>query len=271
MSSLLAALGKTDADLLVPAATPDGRGNRVCIWGPEGTGKTHFMLSRPGPMFLFDFEHNVEKVLAHLPPREVVVNKYPVILSGEQRDAIPVADKFLKDYHKALGDLERAGLGPADVTLGIDSISRVRTLMQLAYVDKDVDGKAPPKAYEKFNNKWEGIFAATAFMGQVLICTARASDAWGMVEQENGKKILGPTGALKAEWAPRTGHDLDAVIEISFRSKVVDGKRVPVRSYRVSKCTSNQKLKDKYLEELFGGTDNVDYQWMLDAVATYAG
>ena len=271
MSKLLEALHKTEADLLTPTDSPDGHGLRLGIFAEEGAGKTHLMMSRPGPLVLFNFEHNVDRVLARFPGKEVVVHSYPAVMDGTMSSAKPIADKFRTDYFKTLKDLEKAGLGPADVSLGIDSISAVWDLFQLAYIARDNDGKAAPKDYEKANAMYRSILVEAAYHQQVLICTSRAPFAWGMVDNGKGGQVLAELSSRKAAWNKHTPHDLDVVIELQRRDKVDKGKVVNYRSYLVKKCTSNDKLYGKRLEELFGGGNAVDYEYLMNAISMYQG
>lgn len=271
MSSLLAALGKTEADLLVPSSSPDGNGLRIGVWGEEGSGKTHFLLSRPGEVVVFDFEHNIDRVLPKFPGKVVVPYKYPTALDGAMSTARPIADRFRKEFFKTLDDLDKAKLGPADVYLAIDSGSGLWDLFQTAYIEKDANGKAAPKDYERVNAMYRSILVESAMRNQVLVVTSRAPLAWGMVDNGNGKQVLAELATRKATWNKHTPYDTDVVIELQRKDKVAAGKIINVRSYLVKKCTPNDALYGKRLEELFGGTDSVDYQWLLDAIGTYSG
>ena len=271
MSSLLSALGKTEADLLVPSSSPDGNGLRLGIWGEEGAGKTHFLLSRPGPVVVFDFEHNIDRVLPKFPGKEVVHYKYPTALDGEMSTAFPIAERFRREFFKTLDDLDAAKLGPEDVYLAVDSGSGLWDLYQTAYIKKDENGKAPPKDYERVNAMYRSILVEAAMRNQVLVVTSRAPLAWGMVDNGKGGQVLAELSTRKATWNKHTPYDTDVVIEVQRKDKLVAGKMTNVRSYLVKKCTPNDALYGKRLEELFGGTDAVDYTWLLDAIGTFNG
>jgi hypothetical protein len=275
VSSLLTALGKTEANLMVPSTSPDGDGLRIGLWAEEGAGKTHFYLSRPGDVVIFDFEHNINRVLPKFPGKETVHFKYPTPLDGEMSTAFPIAERFRKEYFKTLDDLDKAKIGPKDVSLVIDSGSGLWDLLQTAYVRKDENGKAPPKDFERVNAMYRSVLVEAAMRNQVLFVTSRAPLAWGMVDNGKGGQMLAELTTRKATWNKHSPYDLDIVIELQRADKIVAGKRVNTRSYLVKKCTPNDKLYGKRLEDLFGGPpggpDGVDYRWLMDAVAAYDG
>lgn len=91
-----------------------------------------------------------------------------------------------------------------------------------------------------------------------------------MVDNGKGGTVLGPTGTDKAGWNKHTGGDLDIVIEVQRKEKVVAGKVSHYRSYRVTKCTSNDKLYGKRLEDLPGG-DDINYDSLMWLVSNWEG
>jgi hypothetical protein len=213
----------------------------VLVWGKEGSGKTHFAFTAPGPIVLFDFECNTAETMRAFPEKEghIRVYRYLVPQMGAKDAAVAVADRFLSEYHAVMDKLRMANV---KATIVIDSATLAGDLLTYAYVPLDNNGRAVPRSYGKRNNSYRALFQKARAMGHRLILTGRAAKDWA----ENA-----PLTTFHADVIDSTLFDTSVQVEVATNpQRTPDGKHVANRVYQIRRCKVNEKLEGLTLPAL---------------------
>ena len=97
----------------------------------EKQGKTHFALTAPGPIALFDFDNGLEGVLHKFSKKkEIMVSEYKIGNAQTQETYIPVWDRFKREFLATM----RPGNGVRTVI--VDTATEAWELIRLARFGK---------------------------------------------------------------------------------------------------------------------------------------
>jgi hypothetical protein len=206
------------------SAPPKKRRLIMLLHGAPKAGKTHFALSAPAPVLLFDFDKGTEGVIENFDKKEVYRAAYdfarPTMkkerggaeyLDKIRMNCTPVWEKFVEDWTLALKSDAR--------TLVIDTATAAFTLGKLSYIGWS---QKVERNEDKFG-QMSGALGA-AFGGLItqaydadkhLILLARERAVW-----EDGKPVPGEFESLG--W-PQLPYEVQVVARIS-KAAQADGK-----------------------------------------------
>lgn len=176
----------------------------MLLYGGQKAGKTHFALSAPGPILLFDFDKGTEGVLQHqtiAKRSDVYIAEYnfaqPTLkkdrggaeyLDKIRKDCTPVYEKFVEDWAAALKSEAR--------TVVVDTATAMFNLGKLAYVgwSGKVDSKEDPYGQKSgaLGAAFGGLITQLYNSDKNVILLAREKAVW-----EGGEPVPGkyePTG-----------------------------------------------------------------------------
>ena len=240
-------------------------GVRIGVFAREKTGKSHFALTAPPPIILFDVgEHNHGELLKsmrkqNLKDEPILAGTYMIPPPGENSTSEAIARKFINDYHHIW--LEKLYKNKIKATIVIDSGTMLWELFKNGLVPSmKGDGKGKSRDYGEANSSYYALFSQAKYYGQRLIVTARTSQVW----VDNA-----PTDKWNADWQKFTPNHCDITLEIK-KSLVMgaDGKTNAQRLYTVTSCVANKDL------ERNGPINNeswpeMDYEQLMGLVENY--
>lgn len=121
-------------------------GLTVTTWGREKVGKTHFALTFPDPIYLFNFDFGFEPVAKKLPAKkEIYVSDFPIRRPGDPDEAEEILKAFEKDLDFALGQLQDRPTG----TVVFDTAAELWKLAQLHFINGVVEKRIKINAQNK--------------------------------------------------------------------------------------------------------------------------
>lgn len=84
----------------------------TAVWGQEKVGKSTFALSFPDPIFYFNFDYGVQKLIdsGEYADREIYIINYPIPTTASVREHKPLLMEFEKQWKEAINEANaRAG------------------------------------------------------------------------------------------------------------------------------------------------------------------
>jgi len=207
------------------------RGLKIGIYGDFSTGKTHFCLTAPEPIFILDTEMGVSP-LAHLFP-----DKDIKILDIREEDGSDSYKKYIAaiDF---LSKQEKVG------TIIVDSITDVWSFCQ-EYGKVEIF-KIKPE--QRLAQQWDWGVINKLYLQPLLklmtipcnlILTARASEVYAGAGN--------PTGILSPSWMKKTPFWVDLVIYNTHKQDKLKGN---IFNSRIEKCRQYGSLMGKTFTNL---------------------
>jgi len=197
------------------------RGLKIGIWGGYSSGKTHFALTAPEPIYIIDTE------LGSVPLKDMFPNKEIYVIDVLGKDEVESFENVVNAIEK-LEKIEKIG------TLVIDSISDIWSWAQV-YCKVKVWKKAPE---DRLNQQWDWgvinshynrIFRELIRKNCNVIATARESEVYISAGQ--------PSGRYEPKWQKETGFLMDFVLNSRFE--------MPNYKITIDKCRGIPKFEGK--------------------------
>lgn len=226
----MATAKKTDRFTLLSAEAP--RRLIVKSWGREKSGKTHFGLTMPGPIYglYFDpggIEGVAQKFLAPpLGPKVIRSVQYRFNKKrNTQEDAIALKEQFLDDYEAALNSDARS--------LQIDE-TELYELFRFAEWGRE---SARGREYGPLNGEYRGLLQDAYDAGKNLQLIQKVKESW--VDDK-------PTGEMIPSGFKLAGNIVQT--DLAHAWELVDGK--PVFRTQVTFCRQNMQLAGQEFTDL---------------------
>ena len=181
----------------------------ISISGEPKSGKSHFALTSPAPVEVFDFDGGILPILKNFVGKDVRLHQYIMDVWGKEKIA-PMFQSFLKAYKEALaGDCQ---------TLVIDTATQLWEVVRLAHFEdeKTTDQKHFAFEYGKPNSIMRSILSAPKANGKHLVLTHYVKEVWS----SEGKR----TGEITADAFKQTEGIADLVLGFEAKAKKPKGE-----------------------------------------------
>ncbi len=236
---------KTKLEFKPLKAADEKRGLKIGIYGDYATGKTHFALTAPEPVFIIDTEMG-SAPLAHL-----FEGKDIKVLDVAERDATASYEKIVEAID-LIAAQENVG------TVIFDSATDLWEICQ-EYAKVNIF-KIKPEA--RLAQQWDWGVINKLYMRMLmkllkldcnLIITAREAEVYAGAGQ--------PTSQVKPKWQKTTGFWVDMVLH---NTKKID---------KLGKLTFNTNIeKSRQCGQLMGKTvPNLDFKMLQDKIIEVKG
>ena len=209
--------------------------------GIGGSGKTHFLLTAPEPIFVQLFDPNGVQPLLRKPEfkkkdirwRFYGFNPGKLAFTDRPKAAKDALDEFLADYRTALGHAR---------TIGWDKEDAVYETLRYARLESYTDR---PASYYELNLEYRGWFADAAEVGVNLGVLRGMKEKWG--QNEKGS----PVGT--GEMIPRGQREVNELVQIVLNHRFdEDDREFKVRIQE--KCRIGA-APDQMIGQEFGSLD----------------
>ncbi len=207
------------------------RGLKIGIYGDFATGKTHFALTAPAPIYIIDTE------LGASPLAYLFKDKNIKVLDVAEEDGS-------KSYQKILEAVEYISKQEKVGTVIIDSVSDFWDFSQ-EYAKVNVFKIKPTQRLAQqwdwgvINKLYLGLMLKLIKLNCNLIVTAREAEIYAGAGQ--------PTGAVKPKWQKNTGFWVDFVL---YASKKIDKTGNVIFTMNVEKSRPIGKFMGKKFDDL---------------------
>jgi hypothetical protein len=212
------------------------RGLKVLSYGNFSTGKTHFALSSPGPVYIIDTE-NGSSPLADKFPNAKVINICSVDGGDiDEKDEI----KNFENFQEAINYLLK--LPDSEIgTIVVDSVSDIWEWAQ-AYAKTKIF-KIPVE--NRFQQQWDWQVPNKLYLKQILKLINKNCNV--ILCSRAGEEYSGPgspSGTYKPQCQKKTPYWVDVVLfhELKFINKQITFYA------KVEKCRHNNKIIGKIIE-----------------------
>ena len=221
------------------------RGLKIGIYGDFATGKTHFSLTAPEPIYIIDTEIGAAP-LAHL-------------FKGKDIKVLDVAEENgSKSYEKMVEAVEFISKQPKVGTVVIDSVSDFWDFAQ-EYAKINIFKIKPEQRLAQqwdwgvINKLYLGVLLKLLKLNCNLILTARESEVYAGAGQ--------PMGIYKPKWQKNTGFWVDFVL---YNTKKID---------KLGKMTFATNIeKSRPVGELMGKNfNNLDFMKLINEIQKVKG
>ncbi len=202
------------------------RGLKIGIYGNFGTGKTHFALTAPEPIFIIDTEMGAAP-LAH-------------VFEGKDVRILDVAEEDgTKSYQKIVEAVEYISKQEKIGTIILDSITDLWEFSQ-EYAKVNIF-KIKPE--QRLAQQWDWGVINKCYMKVLmnllkiesnLIVTAREAEIYAGAGQ--------PTSQVKPKWQKTTGHWVDLVL---YNTKKIDKTGKTIFTTTIEKCRQSGEIMGK--------------------------
>lgn len=147
----------------------------IALAGEPKTGKSHFSLTMPEPIVVFNFDRKLRSVLKKFPDKKIVIHRLQMDIWGKE-NVTPLRDEFLTLYKAAMKD-------PEVTTIVIDTATQLWEIIRLAHfekVTKENKGrrKLMPVEYAEPNSQMRSIIMAGEANGKNLVLTHYTKEIW---------------------------------------------------------------------------------------------
>ncbi len=209
----------------------------VSVWGIPKTGKTHFALTFPDPLFVFNFDWGLEHHKAGLVGREVYIADYlsikPELTANEAESMLK---RFEQDYASALS--KNKG------TIIFDTSTQLWQLVSKVFLEeikkKRRDGNIYPFDYANANSYFQNLInqVKPTEMNMVLVQRAKekynsSGNASGVFEQQGNNQVpylvQAELKAFKEGEGEKTKHGIQIIS--CWNTSMVDGLIIPDPDY----------------------------------------
>lgn len=176
----------------------------VGIYGRPKTGKTHFSMSAPAPMFYIDTESGTGPVEYKFGDKKIKLETLNETSDDFQEDHIEAWKRFKEIVNQLVANEDKLE------TVVVDSATDIWEICR-NYAKDEIYGLTPD---EKVNQQWDWGEINSRYRNLVqkllqadfnVIFTARA--------QEEYAGAGNPTGTYKPKWQKKTGHWLEVICQ----------------------------------------------------------
>lgn len=209
---------------------PAVQGLKVGVYGLPNTGKTHFALTAPKPMFVIDTEFGSRMVAEKFSDKDQIYIMEALQLDSNM-EPDPIAS--LIQIEKALSAVvkyvqENPGIRG---TIVIDSASDIWTWIGVWLEEEGAQkrlktGDIPRFEWGRANKRYLQLIYKLLRSKWNVILTGKVQEAFA----EDGR----PTGIFRSRWQKDTEHWLDIVLKAEVL--ITSNSTIPVRKFTIMKC-----------------------------------
>lgn len=203
----------------------EGMSDRIVIgvWGNQKKGKTHFALTAPEPIFLFDFDHGIEGVADKF-DKEIYQAVYYVPEEPSYNQQRNILDKFKSEYHATRRE-------ESEGTIVLDSFTQIWNLISAVKIEEVKETRKKkeiyPFDYGDANDMAEGFVDKIYDCGLNLVVTERA------------KKSYDNSGNWTGSYEPRGYKGIPYLMQVFGRVQKEGDRRV----YTITDCRFDDTLE----------------------------
>ena len=213
---------------------PPVEGLKVGVYGLPGSGKSHFALTAPKPIFVIDTEFGSRLVVDNAVPPEERDKVYifeALQLDPETMEPDPI--QSLEEVEKALKAVVKYVQDHSDVrgTIVIDSASDIWQWIGVWLEEEGArrrtkSGEVPRFEWGRANKRYLQMIYKLLRSKWHVVLTGKVQEVF----TEDGT----PTGRYRSRWQKDTEHWLDIVMKAEVM--IPPGKTTPVRQFTIVKC-----------------------------------
>lgn len=218
----------------------------VSIDGEEKTGKTHFMLTAPPPVYVLNVDYGLEGLVNEtFAGKEIHVADYrlqkgPFGSKATQKRCIELVRQFTEDYRQLINEKRR-------VSIGWDTASELWQVFRFA--DFGRLAQVLPNRYNKVNTLWADLLNEIYKSRHNLILIHRMTDKYGPKRDEPSVSVpvLDANGNVVRirEGHKRMASIVQVVIRTHRREKAKGGV---VMGFTVRECRQRPALTGRAYE-----------------------
>tara|TARA_Y100000310_G_scaffold184775_1_gene184906 strand:+ start:122 stop:892 length:771 start_codon:yes stop_codon:yes gene_type:complete len=222
--------------------TRSARRRLVCsVDGYPFTGKTHFMLTMPRPLTIFNIDYGLEGVVEHMEDEEDVsfdgvevedytLEKAPVGSSAAHARAQHVARDFREKFLQLLAKRERQ-------SIGLDTCSEFWQLFRLGDLGKLE--QVPPMRYVRVNRIFRDLMNQVLRTRHNLVLVHRLKDAYD-TQILDGKEV---STKVPGESARDGFKEIDGIVQVTLETWRKDRpNKTSQYGFTVGKCRQRPSL-----------------------------
>lgn len=216
----------------------------VSIDGPPMSGKTHFALTAPRPIRVFNVDYGIEGVVDDMigsgwdmegvEVEDFALSKAPLTSKGATDAARSLIQQFRASWKETLQRKERT-------SIVLDTGSEFWQLFRLADLGKLE--QVPPMRYTKVNRLFRDLLNEVHHTPHSMILIHRVKDRYDtkVIETDEGQKEVSVRVPGETE---RDGFkEMDYIVQVSLTSyRKVDGKGRATMGFKVEKCRQRATL-----------------------------
>jgi hypothetical protein len=219
------------------------------VWssrGGDGSGKSYFSLTAPGPIFVCAFDQNgldrVDKKIRA--EREIRIGRYgfnPVIYKGDrtkiQKAAEPIWERFVEEYRTALQHMKKLGHGTVlwdreDMSWGLRRYAAFGG-------QKNEGSRTGALDYGDLNEEYIGLIQEARDCGVNLGLLQGLTEKWFQkYDASKGKMVSGTTGEMIPDGFKKLADHVDVTLDHRWDPKqkayVTTLRKFPVKELKDS-------------------------------------
>ena len=215
------------------------QGLKIMIWGPTATGKTHFAMSAPPPIFILDTEFGSAPLLRHFPDKDIYI--YEAAVLDEESDE-PDAEKSLRQIELAIATLKDVEQGTIVIDSGTDIWSWMAGWVEQQARKRGKMTKADtPQRLEwgRANLRWRQLILRLMSKPVHFVITAQMTEEYS----SRGEQL----GTYKPRIQKQTPHLCDIIIRLEKVYK--KGSTKPEFRGTLTKCRFERSF-DEAIEDV---------------------
>ena len=144
------------------------------VFGVEGTGKTAFALSHPSPLYIANFDKNMDDLLEKLPPH------YEIFYEEIEHD-VDLSRAVASTALRKVKELANACYARGEGTFIVDGADLFWDVVKLAKLPDDAD---VPNQWGPANQEMTGIFRKAEESAVQVVFSSIASSVWAGMNNE---------------------------------------------------------------------------------------
>jgi len=206
-------------------------GLKVGIYGLPNSGKTHFAMTAPRPIFMIDTEFGARLVAEKFDYKDEILIFEALQLDETTADVDPI--RSLVEVEKAMRAIVKYVNDNPSVrgTIVIDSASDIWNWLGIWLEEEGAErftktGQIMRTEWGKANKRYMALIYKMLRSKWNVILTGKVQEVYS----EKGE----PTGMVKARWQKDTEHWLDIVMRADVR--INPQTTQPVRTFTITKC-----------------------------------
>jgi hypothetical protein len=187
-------------------------GWKIGVWGPEGSGKSHFLMSMPPPIFVIDTEFGVAQLQKHFPDKDIRIADCWVV-HDDSADFLTDPVESLENVDLAVESLiKEVKEGTIAIDSGSDLWRWITGKLREVVLKVDPHASVQPSDYAWANAKYSSIMLRLLKAPAHFCITGKSSPVYTSASLET-------TGETKPTWQKDTGYLMDFVLKLQIIKK----------------------------------------------------
>jgi hypothetical protein len=248
----------------------------VSVYGQEGSGKTRFAATAPGPIGLLPLDRKSKRtfeIIAKTLNTQVVIPKTDYmkpsdlisisLLDSEDKESLGKVKKHYSELVKrVMEDAMKLADHPEIQSIVVDSNTQFWDWIMFSHFGR----RNQVETFQRGAPNQDMIDFINALKHKNLVLLHRAAEVWkdtGEIDK-NGKKKQGPTGKFKAEGCSKLGYLITCEIEMVDKAKAetLDDKF----KVRIRECQNNPLMEGVLLDEYGVMGESITWDNLMTAI-----